>query len=511
MSSRRRRVRLVLVEILLVAACASPLRPLGGLTDPEVRITLLQVNDVYTLEPVDEGRRGGFARLATLVERARRENPATLLALAGDVLSPSVASTLLKGEQMIAGLNAIGLDLATFGNHEFDFGPAVLTQRMRESAFTWLSANVLDRRSGRPFGGAERDVFLTLGGVRVGLFGLTTPETVKTSNPGPDVEIGEAIGAARATSAELKARGAQLIVAITHQDMHADRSLAAAPGVDVDVILGGHEHEPLIAEEGRTLITKAGSDARYLVQVDLWVGGDGRLRERSWTFHEVSARVPPDPRVAAVVRAYGERVGHELDVRVGETTVPLEGRRGPLRSQETNLGDFVADAMRAHAGSDVALVNGGGIRGDRIVPPGPLTRGDLTALVPFGNVVMTLELSGRTLREVLEQGLEQQDRQGGGFLQVSGLRASFDPARPAGRRVVTLEVGGAPVDAERRYTAAVVDYIARGKDGLTAFLAGRVIVDDKSGPLLADVLLQSVSARRSIAPVVDGRLRAVAP
>jgi 5'-nucleotidase / UDP-sugar diphosphatase len=212
-----------------------------------------------------------------------------------------------------------------------------------------------------------------------------------------------------------------------------------------------------------------------------------------------------------VVRAYGERVGHELDVRVGETTVPLEGRRGPLRSQETNLGDFVADAMRAHAGSDVALVNGGGIRGDRIVPPGPLTRGDLTALVPFGNVVMTLELSGRTLREVLEQGLEQQARQGGGFLQVSGLRASFDPARPAGRRVVTLEVGAAPVDAERRYTAAVVDYIARGKDGLTAFLAGRVIVDEKSGPLLADVLLQSVSARRSIAPVVDGRLRAVGP
>ncbi len=503
--------RLVLAALLLLAACASPLRPLGRLTDPEVRITLLQVNDVYGLEPVDEGRRGGFARLATLVARIRRDNPATLLALAGDVISPSVASTLLKGEQMIAGLNAIGLDLATFGNHEFDFGAAVLAQRMRESAFTWLSANVLDRRTGRPFGGAEPEVLLTLGGVRIGLFGLTTPETLKSSNPGPDVDIREAIGAARGASAQLKTRGAQLLVAITHQDMRSDRALASAPGVELDVILGGHEHEPLVAEEGRTLITKAGSEARYLVQVDLWVGGDGRLRERSWTFHDVSARVPSDPRVEAVVRAYGERVSRELDVGVGETAVPLEGRKGPLRSQETNLGDFIADVMRAHARSDVALVNGGGIRGDRIVPPGPLTRRDITALTPFGNVVMTLELTGRALREVLEQALEHRERQGGGFLQVSGLRASFDPARPAGRRVVTLEVGGAPVDPGRSYTAAVVDYIARGKDGLTAFLGGRVIVDEMSAPLLADILLRAVSAQRSIAPAVDGRLRAVTP
>jgi len=507
---RLRPFRLALVTLLLLVACASPLRPVGPLAEPEVRITLLQVNDVYTLEPVDDGRRGGFARLATLVKRIRRENPATLMALAGDVISPSVASTLLRGEQMIAGLNAIGLDLATFGNHEFDFGPSVLTQRMRESAFTWLSANVLDRRSGRPFGGAQPDVFLTLAGVRIGVFGLTTPETAKTSSPGPDVEIREAIGVARAMTADLRARGAQLLVAVTHQEMGEDRALAAAPGVELDVILGGHEHEPLIAEEGRTLITKGGADARYLVQVDLWVGSDGRLRERSWTFHEVSARIPPDPQVAAVVSAYGERLGRELDVVVGKTSVALEGRRGPLRSQETNLGDFVADAMRAHAKTDVALINGGGIRSDRIIQPGPLTRRDLAAMSPFGNVVMTLELTGHVLREVLEQALPQREREAGGFLQVSGLKVTFDPARPAGQRIVTIEVGGAQLDPDRRYTAAVVDYIAGGKDGLTAFTKGRVLVGATSAPLLADVLLHAVTTQGSISPQLDGRLRSVA-
>ena len=507
--TRSRPLRLLLVGLLLLAACASPLRPVRPLAEPDVHLTLLHVNDIYTLEPVDEGRRGGFARLATLVQRLRAENPATLLALAGDTISPSVASTLLKGEQMIGGLNALGLDLATFGNHEFDFGPSVLAQRMRESAFTWLSANVLDRRSGRPFGDAQRDLVLTLNGVRLGFFGLTTPQTAATSSPGPDVEIWEAIGVARARSADLKARGAQLVIAITHQEMGEDRALAAAPGVDVDVILGGHEHEPLVAEEGRTLITKAGADGRYLVQVDLWIGGEGRLRERSWTFHEVGSRLPPDPRMEALVRAYEDRVGRELSVEVGRTTVPLEGRRGRLRTQETNLGDFITDAMRARTKTEVALINGGGIRSDRIIPPGPLTRGDLAAMSPFGNVVMTLELTGRTLREVLEQALPQRDREAGGFLQVSGLEVSFDATAPIGSRIVSVVVGGAPLDPERRYRVAAIDYIARGKDGLDAFLKGHVLVDAASAPLLADVLLQAVAAQGSIAPRVDGRIRPI--
>lgn len=499
--------RVAVAALLLAAACASPLRPVGPLPEPEVRITLLQINDVYTLDPVDGGRRGGFARLATLVQRIRRESPATLFVLSGDTLSPSVASAVLQGAQMIAGLNAVGLDLATFGNHEFDFGPAVLAERMRESQFTWVSSNVLDRRTGRPLGGAQPELLLTLNGVRIGVLGLTTPESAVTSSPGPDVEIQEPSGAARAVSGELRRRGAQLIVAVTHQDVAADRAMAAAPGVDVDVVLGGHEHEPRVAEEGKTLITKAGSDARYLVQVDLWYGSDGRLRERSWTFHEVSARIPPDPRVAALVAAHAERLGRELDVVVGRTEVPLEARRGRLRTEESNLGSFVADAMRARMRADVALINGGGIRGDRVVPPGPLTRRDLAGLLPFGNVVMVLEVTGRALQAALEQGLALREREGGGFLQVAGLRMRFDPARPPGQRVVAVAVGGAPLDPERRYTAAVADYVVRGGDGITALREGRVLVDAGHGPLLADILLQAVAAQPSIVPRVDGRLR----
>ena len=500
----RNAAALVVLLALALAGCVAPDAARTPAAAPAVHVTLLQINDAYVLEPVDGGRRGGMARLATLVKRARAANPNTIFAHAGDAISPSPMSTVLRGEQMIAVLNAVGLDVATFGNHEFDFGPDVLRRRMRESRFVWLSANVVERPTGAPFAPAVRERLVALGSLRVGLFGLTTPETATTSKAGPGVEFLDPIEAGRAVAIALRRSGAHLIVGVTHQHMRADRALAAA--ADVDVVLGGHEHEPLVAEEGKALITKAGSDARYLVQVDLWLRPDGALIERSWAFHEVSARVPEDPDVAAVVRRYGERLDRELDTVVGQTAAPLDARRGSLRTQETNLGSFIADAMRARLGADVALINGGGIRTDRIVPVGPLTKRDVRGLLPFANTVLKLAVSGARLRETLEQGLAGLERGGGGYLQLSGLRVSYDPRQPIGQRVLAVDVNGAPLDPAHIYTLAVVDYVAGGGDGITALRDARVLVDAVTGPQLADVVLDAIASHGTISPKIDGRL-----
>ena len=501
MIARRRCLALL---VLALAGCAAPDTTRPPAPAPAVRVTLLQINDAYVLEPVDGGRRGGMARLATLVRRARAANPNTIFAHAGDAISPSPMSTVLRGEQMIAVLNAVGLDVATFGNHEFDFGPEVLRRRMRESRFVWLSANVVERPTGAPFGLAARERVMTLGAVRVGLFGLTTPDTATTSAVGPAVELLEPIDAGRAVADALRRSGAHLVVGVTHQHMRADRALAAA--ADVDVVLGGHEHEPLVAEEGKALITKAGSDARYLVQVDVWLRPDGALVERSWAFHEVSARVPEDPEVAAVVRRYADRLDRELDTVIGHTAVPLEARRGPLRSAETNLGNFIADAMRARLAADVAVVNGGGIRTDRIIPAGRLTRRDIHGLLPFANTVLKLAVSGTRLRETLEQGLAGLERGGGGYLHVSGARVTYDPHRPIGQRVLGVEVDGAPLDPAQIYTLAVVDYVVGGGDGITALRDARVLIDAVAAPQLAEVVLDAVIEAGTVSPRVDGRL-----
>jgi 2',3'-cyclic-nucleotide 2'-phosphodiesterase (5'-nucleotidase family) len=469
-----------------------------------VRLTFLQINDAYVLGPVDGGRRGGMARLATLVHEVKRENPNTIFAIGGDFLSPSVESTFLHGAQMVASLDAVGLDFATFGNHEFDFGPAVLAERMKESKFRWLSANVVDRSSGRPFGGAWPDTVLTLGGVRVGLFGLTMADAARTSRPGPDIGFNPPLAAGKDAAARLRAQGAQVAVAVTHQEIAEDKALAGT--ADVDVILGGHEHDPMVAEEGKTLITKGGSDARYLVQVDLWLTREGKLVERSWRFREVSRRVAPDPAVEELVRSYGARLDRELDVVIGRTDVPLDARTNRLRTQETNAGDFVADRLRERLGTDAAFVNGGAIRTNRIVPAGPLTKRDVHSLLPFTDVVLKLELRGRDLRAALEHGLSQTDREGGGFLQVSGVRFVWDPRRAPGQRVVSLSVGGRPLDDETRYGVAVPSYLVRGGDGYTAFARGKVLIDESSGPQVAQIVMDAIVAGGTITPVTDGRI-----
>jgi len=502
---RLRRARGRALSVLLAAAFLAACAALRAGDADLVRLTLLQINDVYVLAPVDGGHRGGMARLATLVRQARRENPNTVFVLAGDTLSPSLESRVLRGAQMVAALNAIGLDLATFGNHEFDFGPGVLRERIAESRFVWLSSNVVDRSSGRAFGGAAPDLLLTFDGVPVGFFGLTTPETAWLSNPGPDVVFGDPRAAAGEAVARLRARGARVVVAVSHQGMAADKTLAAAGGADV--ILGGHEHEPLIAEEGKTLITKAGSDGRYLVEVDLWVARDGRLVERSWTFREVSRRVPADPAVAALVAGYAARLDADRGVVVGRTATDLEAHSGKLTTEETNLGDFIADAMRERLQSAVALINGGAIRGNRTLPAGSLTQGDVGELLPFVNVVMKLEMTGRELSRALEHGLAQVDHQGGGFLQVSGVRLVWDPARSAGARLVQAEVGGRPLAEATVYTVAVLDYLYRGGDGYAEFGRAKVLVNRESGPQLGDLVLDAITRRGTIAPVVDGRLR----
>src|SRR4026208_2452211 len=135
-----------------------------------VKVTLLQVNDVYQFAPVDQGTRGGLGRILTLRKSIQQENPNTLFLMSGDTISPSVESITYKGEQMIEAWNAIGLNYATFGNHEFDFGPDVLAQRVGESKFGWIAANVIEKRTGQPFGGAKRSVVREFGGVKVGLF-----------------------------------------------------------------------------------------------------------------------------------------------------------------------------------------------------------------------------------------------------------------------------------------------------------------------------------------------------
>jgi len=504
-----RRTFLTLLTASLIFLGAIPPLQAAAPAERSARITILQLNDLYDIMPVEKGKKGGLARVATLRDRIAKESPDAVLVLAGDFLSPSTMSSVFQGQQMVATLNAAGLDLATFGNHEFDFGEQVTLQRMRESHFTWVSSNVLDPTTGLPFGDAVSFVLRDVGGIRVAFIGLTTPETHVLSKGAANLKFLDPIAAAKDVVARAHRTQADVIVALTHQDMADDKTLAAAVP-EIDVILGGHEHDPLDARVGKTLILKTGSEAVALGRIDLLVsiGKDGRRVETKWELIPVTDEIPEKADVAAIVKRYEGSMAAELNTPAGTTTVPLDTRNEVVRVKESPVGDLIADLMREAMKADVALVNGGGIRGNSVTPAGPLTRGDVLKILPFANKIVKLEVTGEALRTALENGLSQHEKTAGRFPQVSGLRYAFDPQKPAGSRLTSVAVGGKPLDPAARYSVATFEFLMGGGDGYTMLQQAKILVKPQNGPMDSDVILDRLKAG-PIAPAVDGRIQII--
>lgn len=475
-------------------------------TQCNVKVTLLQVNDVYQFAPVNNGKSGGLGRVLTLKKSIQQENPNTLFLMAGDTISPSVESISTKGTQMIEAWNAVGLDYATFGNHEFDFGPDVLLERIKESKFGWIAANVIDTRTGRPFGDAKRFVVREFGGVKVGLFGLVLPETKTTSRPGENVEFRNPCATAKEVVSELHGQGVKVVVALTHLSMREDKEVARCAGVNL--IVGGHEHTLLESHAGSAPIFKMTADARELGRIDLNILPTGELDSIDWKVIPVDSTTKEAPEIAAVYRKYANLLA-QLAKPIGRTSVALDARSKENRTRETNVGNFITDAIRKAMAADVGLMNGGSVRADSIIGPGRLTQRDLLSILPFKNKLVKIEVTGATLRAALEHGVSRtaEGAEPGGFPQVSGVKFSFDATRTPGARLVAVTVNGLPLDDAKKYTLTTTTFIALdGGDGYSMFKDAPVITPPERAPIDVDVVRKAFG-RRAIAPRVEGRIK----
>ena len=501
-------------RMALFLVCLLVLLPAGAdagqrQTSSKTTITILQLNDVYQIAPVDGGRRGGLARVATIEKTVREESPNTLFLLAGDFISPSVASRLFKGEQMVATLNATGLDIATLGNHEFDFGSDVLLDRMKQSRFAYTIANVFDKRTNKPFGGAHSYIIREMGGVRVAIFGLLLAETSSMSNPGPNVRFEDPIAVGRRLSRRLRQQGADVIIALTHLPLREDKRLAAQ--ADIDLIVGGHEHELLESLAGRTLILKMGSDARNLGRMDLHLVRDRRSRRYGiesidWQAIPVTDSVKEDPAVAAIVAPYEKHLDESLSEKIGETSVQLEARAARIRREESNLGNYLADVYRQALESDIALVNSGSIRSDATYGPGDITKKDVLTILPFENTLVKVKITGEHLKRLLENGVSAAGNEDGRFPQVSGFSFTYNASLSVGSRVTGIEVSGKPFETDKAYTMAVSAYVLGGGDGYD-FRGAEVLVKPEEGPVEPDVVMEAIKKSGTISPKVEGRIK----
>jgi 2',3'-cyclic-nucleotide 2'-phosphodiesterase (5'-nucleotidase family) len=492
---RRLLVALLLSLAVTVSAWAEP-----------VRVTFLHISDLDSMQP-DAERGGGVAEVMTVLARERAAAAHSLTTFGGDLISPSLMSGLDQGAHMVTLMNAIGVDVAVPGNHEFDFGAEVAATRMGEAAFPWVVSNITDA-DGAVFGGGAATWMVEVAGIKLGFIGITTPQTPVVSSPGDALAFATVHEAVPPAVAALKAEGAAFIIALTHQTFAEDLALLQ-DNLDVRVVLGGHDHTALSYYDGRAVVMKAASQGRFVAALTLVLDRDSKDRLTMRPEMRLISTVgeAPEPQIAARVQGYLDTLDTELGTAIAEIERPLDTTRPMVRGAENAFGNLVATALRHAMDADVALVNGGGIRADRTYAAGDtLTRKDVLAELPFQNVGTLLRVSGAQLRAALENGVSQVEEKAGRFPHVAGMTLAYNPDLPAGKRVVDVQVGGKQLDDAASYTLATNDYLARGGDGYAMFKDAAVLIDPYASKLLSEIVIDHVVANGLDAAAVDGRM-----
>ena len=270
-------------------------------------------------------------------------------------------------------------------------------------------------------------------------------------------------------------------------------------------MIGGHEHYLITASERKSLISKSGSDARFVARIDVGQRPSGTV-ERFYELLPITSALADDPKTAAAIASYESRLSTALDNIIGSTLVPLDAVSSHLRASETNLGNLVADAIRADSKADIAITNSGSIRGNRVFPAGPLTRRTLLEIHPFDNVICVLALPGRVVLAALNHGVSSLPAPNGRFPEVSGLTMTVDPHAPPGTRVRDVTINGQPLDPNKSYTVAIPDFLLKRGDDYTMFAGLPMRVGPEAGNLISTALEHYIAAKYEVAPAVEGRI-----
>lgn len=475
-----------------------------------VNFTIFSFNDVYNISPDRDGR-GGYAGLYTLLEKEREKVKHHVTTVNGDFLFPSILSAFDKAAHRIELLNDLGVDLVSLGNHEFDFGPEVVKERMAESKFQWLAANAFDTEC-RYFTGPKQTVIIDVEGVKIGFFGLITVETPLLSSTNRKVCFTPIAFTAKQMVQQLKKEGADVIVALTHLFIEDDRQLAVEVP-EIDVILGGHDHEPFTWYDGKTFVHKSGQNANFLARINLLIEKDDETsRVKVFPSWKIIAnhRISENPKIAAKIQGYEALFEEHAKQPVAMTTTLLDSNAGKVRSQETTVGNLIADALRFSCKADVAIISGGIIRGDRTYAPGTMiTFKDILSELPFGNICYLVEITGEEILEALENGVSQIEGKAGRFSQVSGIEYAFDSNQIPGRRITYAGINGLPLDRKGLYRVATVDYMYNGGDGYNCFKKGKLLIGPLHRMELVTVVVDYLKKLGRINATVENRIKCV--
>lgn len=467
-------------------------------------LSIVFTSTMADIEPV-EGE-GGLANLATLL-RTKRAEGNTLFLHGGASLTAGVLSTFDRGAHMIDLLNELQPDMMAVTKRDLGFGKDELTLRSYEARFPFVSATTIDRNTGKVMEGLEPSALLDTPVGKIGVVSAISPE-LTVQYIVPDIAVRPPATVA-AEARALRAQGANYVVAILDNSPEAVEALRGEPAIDALLQLSATGKDVLEADKG-----PQGQGKLFGVHVNvkgsafvLRLDGDGKAPPAVTGADIVPlAGLPPDPAMEKRVGVYLARLSELLDINIGTTATPLDTRRAAVRSGENAFASLIADAMRGHFNTDAAFINGGNIRGNRQYEAGTvLTRRDVQRELPFRDSIIAVSLSGKALREALEVSAAGVDGQKGSFLHPSNMAVVYDLKQPAGSRVVSVTVGGKPLDPNVTYSVALPNYLAQGGDGY-GMLKSPGASPGTGGKLLWEIMAQHLTDRGTVSPRIDGRI-----
>lgn len=508
---------LAVVMVFSLAACGEKKPEKGTDATATEPVVILHTNDVH-------GAIDGYAKVAALAQQYEADGAYVLILDAGDYSQGDPAVSLSQGATAVELMNMVGYDAAALGNHEFDYGFEALKKNMESAQFPVLAANV---KYNGELAFDDAAVFTTPGGTKIGVFGLDTPETATKAHPGKIQGVTFAGGEELYQIAQDMAtmlredEGCNYVICIGHLGIDDETAATANRSIDllekvtgIDVFIDGHSHstEEEIAEKtnadrkvGETILTSTGTKLENIGVVTI---KDSTITTTCLSTEDMGAA---DDAIAARAAAIIAEIEADYGTVFAKTEVTLNGEKDPgNRTQETNLGDLITDAMiwgaaREDTTVDAAVTNGGGIRAT--IAAGDITKKDVNTVLPFGNTLSIIQITGSELLEVLEASTFCTPEALGGFPQVSGIEftvntaAAYDQgeeypgttyfAPKTINRVTITSVGGKDFDPSATYTIATNDFLASGGDTYYRFV--NAVANYDLGVSLDEVLMDYIT------------------
>lgn len=472
-----------------------------------VTVTIVHTNDTHSR--VEAGI--GFAKIGAKVKALKEVNPNTVVVDAGDTLHGQTFATISKGESIIKVMNAVGYDVMTPGNHDFNYGQERLKELAELANFPIISSNVV-KADGTTL--LDPYVIKEVEGLKIGIFGLSTPETAYKTSP-KNVEgltFVDPVETAKKMVKELQEKGVDAIVALMHMGIDKeskDTSYLVRDNVEgIDLIIDGHSHSTLdtIDNEGKaTKIVSTGEYSNNLGIVNLtFEAGELKSVEPTAFTSEEAAALEGDADIAAMIAQTTEENKVITSVVVGKTDVELDGVREHVRAGETNLSNLITNAMLTSSGADIAITNGGGIRAS--IDVGDITMEEIITVLPFGNYVIVKEYKGSQILAALEHGTASYPEPAGSFAQVAGATFTLDLNKEAGKRVSDVKINGEALDLNQTYKVATNDFMAVGGDGYEMLKEGNLVVELQG---LDEILIEYVKGLDTIPAEVQSRMTVV--